>query len=109
MGRLRTMMDDALQRLGVAGEDGFVIAALYKFVDAILDGRPIDVYNHGDMYRDFGIGPYDAVDWAKIVDEMLNAELQQQTPLADIPEAQARRDRKLMALMHFKTTQEKVG
>lgn len=27
--------------------------ALYKFVDAILDGRPIDVYNHGDMYRDF--------------------------------------------------------
>ena len=33
MGQLRTMMDDALQRLGVAGEDGFVIAALYKFVD----------------------------------------------------------------------------
>ena len=33
MGRLRTMMDDALQRFGVAGEDGFVIAALYKFVD----------------------------------------------------------------------------
>ena len=27
--------------------------AYYKFVDAILDGRPIDVYNHGDMYRDF--------------------------------------------------------
>ncbi len=27
--------------------------ALFKFVDAILDGRPIDVYNHGDMYRDF--------------------------------------------------------
>ena len=27
--------------------------ALYKFVDAILDGRPIDVYNHGNMYRDF--------------------------------------------------------
>ena len=27
--------------------------ALYKFVDAILDGRPIDVYNHGEMYRDF--------------------------------------------------------
>lgn len=27
--------------------------ALYRFVDAILDGRPIDVYNHGDMYRDF--------------------------------------------------------
>jgi UDP-glucuronate 4-epimerase len=27
--------------------------ALYKFVDAILDGRPIEIYNHGDMYRDF--------------------------------------------------------
>jgi UDP-glucuronate 4-epimerase len=27
--------------------------ALFKFVDAILDDRPIDVYNHGEMYRDF--------------------------------------------------------
>lgn len=27
--------------------------ALFKFTDAILDGRPIDIYNHGDMYRDF--------------------------------------------------------
>lgn len=27
--------------------------ALYKFVAAILDGRPIDIYNHGNMYRDF--------------------------------------------------------
>ncbi|MDF3362857.1 NAD-dependent epimerase/dehydratase family protein [Sulfitobacter sp. Ks41] len=27
--------------------------ALYKFVDAILENRPIDIYNHGDMYRDF--------------------------------------------------------
>ncbi len=27
--------------------------ALYKFVAAILDDRPIDIYNHGDMYRDF--------------------------------------------------------
>lgn len=27
--------------------------ALYKFVDAILDERPIDIYNHGEMYRDF--------------------------------------------------------
>lgn len=27
--------------------------ALFKFVDAILDGRPIDVYNHGEMFRDF--------------------------------------------------------
>jgi UDP-glucuronate 4-epimerase len=27
--------------------------ALYKFVDAILADRPIDIYNHGEMYRDF--------------------------------------------------------
>lgn len=27
--------------------------ALYKFVDAILAGRPIDLYNGGDMFRDF--------------------------------------------------------
>ena len=26
---------------------------LYKFVDAMLEGRPIDIYNNGDMYRDF--------------------------------------------------------
>ncbi|MBY6241738.1 SDR family NAD(P)-dependent oxidoreductase [Methylosinus sp. Sm6] len=27
--------------------------APYKFIDAIEKGRPIDVYNHGDMERDF--------------------------------------------------------
>lgn len=27
--------------------------ALFRFVDAILEGRPIDIYNHGEMYRDF--------------------------------------------------------
>ncbi len=27
--------------------------ALFKFVDAMLDDRPIDVYNHGKMERDF--------------------------------------------------------
>jgi UDP-glucuronate 4-epimerase len=27
--------------------------ALFKFTDAILNERPMDVYNHGDMYRDF--------------------------------------------------------
>ncbi|WP_324827100.1 NAD-dependent epimerase/dehydratase family protein [Qipengyuania zhejiangensis] len=27
--------------------------ALFKFVKAILEDRPIDVYNHGDMKRDF--------------------------------------------------------
>lgn len=27
--------------------------ALFKFVDAILERRPIDIYNNGEMYRDF--------------------------------------------------------
>ena len=27
--------------------------AYFKFVDAILKGEPIDVYNHGEMWRDF--------------------------------------------------------
>ncbi len=27
--------------------------AYFKFTRAILEGEPIDVYNHGDMYRDF--------------------------------------------------------
>ncbi len=27
--------------------------ALFKFVSAILEGRPIDIYNHGEMFRDF--------------------------------------------------------
>jgi len=27
--------------------------ALFKFTEAILAGRPIDVYNHGEMWRDF--------------------------------------------------------
>ncbi len=27
--------------------------ALFKFVDSILNDKPIDIYNHGDMYRDF--------------------------------------------------------
>ena len=27
--------------------------ALYKFVAAMIEDRPIDIYNHGNMYRDF--------------------------------------------------------
>lgn len=27
--------------------------ALFKFTAAILEGRPIDIYNHGEMWRDF--------------------------------------------------------
>lgn len=27
--------------------------ALFKFAEAIIEGRPIDIYNNGEMYRDF--------------------------------------------------------
>lgn len=37
----------------VYGPYGRPDLALFKFVDAILDGRPIDIYNNGEMYRDF--------------------------------------------------------
>ncbi|MEX3011479.1 NAD-dependent epimerase/dehydratase family protein [Hoeflea sp. TYP-13] len=37
----------------VYGPMGRPDLALFKFVRAILTGQPIDVYNHGDMYRDF--------------------------------------------------------
>lgn len=37
----------------VYGEWGRPDMAFFKFADAILNGRPIDVYNHGKMTRDF--------------------------------------------------------
>jgi UDP-glucuronate 4-epimerase len=37
----------------VYGPYGRPDMALFKFVDAIENGRPIDIYNHGDMQRDF--------------------------------------------------------
>jgi UDP-glucuronate 4-epimerase len=48
--RLPTTM---LRFFSVYGPWGRPDLALFKFVDAILDDRPIDVYNHGDMQRDF--------------------------------------------------------
>jgi len=37
----------------VYGEYGRPDLALFKFVDAIIDERAIDIYNNGNMYRDF--------------------------------------------------------
>lgn len=37
----------------VYGSWGRPDLAYFKFTDAILNNRPIDIYNHGDMYRDF--------------------------------------------------------
>lgn len=43
----------ALRFFSVYGPWGRPDMALYKFVEAILAGRPIDLYNRGDMLRDF--------------------------------------------------------
>jgi UDP-glucuronate 4-epimerase len=37
----------------VYGSWGRPDLAYFKFTDAILHGRPIDVYNHGELWRDF--------------------------------------------------------
>ena len=60
------------------------------------------VERFGQMYRDFGVGPCDAVDWREVTNEMLEAELVHKTPLENIPDAQHERDRKLMALLRHK-------
>ncbi len=60
------------------------------------------VERYGDMYRGFGIGPYEDVNWADIVENRLRSELDARIPVADIPAAQADRDRKLMALLRHK-------
>ena len=43
----------ALRFFTIYGPWGRPDMALFKFTDAMLEGRPIDVYNHGRMERDF--------------------------------------------------------
>jgi|TARA_R100001377_G_scaffold22165_3_gene11851 UDP-glucuronate 4-epimerase len=50
---LHTLPTTMFRFFTVYGPWGRPDLALYKFVDAILDKRPIDIYNNGDMYRDF--------------------------------------------------------
>ena len=64
------------------------------------------VDRYGDMYRGFGLGPYDDVDWKEIVATGLKAELETLIPVADIPTKQAERDRKLMALLRHKAREQ---
>ena len=54
------------------------------------------------MYDSFGLGPYDSSDWEKTVEEKLLSEFEQSIPVTEIPQAQAKRDRKLMALLRHK-------
>lgn len=60
------------------------------------------VTRYGKMYRDFGIGSYEGVDWALIAKEKLGDELSKRTPVARIAEAQIKRDKTLMALLRHK-------
>lgn len=60
------------------------------------------VARYGNMYRGFGIGSYEGVDWASVAKDKLAAEMAERTPVGKIPEAQIARDRKLMALLRHK-------
>ena len=60
------------------------------------------VERYGGMYDSFGLGPYDSSDWEKTVGEKLLSEFEQTIPVTEIPQAQAKRDRKLMALLRHK-------
>jgi UDP-glucuronate 4-epimerase len=56
--------------------------ALYKFVESMLDGRPIDVYNNGDMYRDFTY----VDDLVRAIRMLIDAVPERPTVRTDIPE-----------------------
>ena len=56
--------------------------ALFKFTDAILDGRPIDIYNHGEMYRDFT----HVRDLVRGIRGLMDAVPERAASAADIPE-----------------------
>lgn len=60
------------------------------------------VERYGEMYRGFGIGSYEAIDWQQVSRDKLETELSRRTPVSSIPEAQAKRDRSLMALLRHK-------
>ena len=64
------------------------------------------VERYGTMYRDFGLGSYDEVDWKEVVESALKVKLETLIPVADIPTKQAERDRKLMALLRHKAREQ---
>jgi len=56
--------------------------ALFKFTKAILENRPIDIYNHGEMYRDFTY----VEDLVKAIHLLIDAKPERPDRLADIPD-----------------------
>jgi len=55
--------------------------ALFKFTEGILKGTPIDIYNHGDMYRDFTY----VTDLAHGISLLIDAAPNRPDNLEDIP------------------------
>lgn len=53
--------------------------ALFKFAAALFEGRPIDVYNHGDMKRDF-----------TFIDDLVEAMIRLRSQIPPAPKASSR-------------------
>ena len=56
--------------------------ALFKFTRGILNGEPIDIYNHGQMYRDFTY----VTDLVRGIRLLIDAVPQRPAAAADIPD-----------------------
>ena len=56
--------------------------ALFKFTKGILNGEPIDIYNHGKMYRDFTY----VTDLVRGIRLLVEAVPKRPESAADIPE-----------------------
>ena len=56
--------------------------ALFKFTKGIIEGTPIDIYNHGDMYRDFTY----VEDLVKGIQLLIDAVPQRPETSKDVPE-----------------------
>jgi UDP-glucuronate 4-epimerase len=56
--------------------------ALFKFVNAMLEGKPVDIYNHGEMFRDFTY----VDDLVRGIRLLIDAVPQRPETLQDIPE-----------------------
>ena len=57
--------------------------ALFKFTDAILNGRPIDLYNNGNMVRDFTYIDDVVEGVSRLIDKPTTANEQFETMLPD--------------------------
>jgi len=60
------------------------------------------VERYAAMFRGFGLGGYEDVDWAAVAEDGLRAAFEAKTPVDKIAGAQEARDRKLMALLRHK-------